>query len=127
MSSIFHLGPPTPAIDSVVMTITSRSAVIIWTIPSVAYTFEQYRVNYGQSQDSLTMTSEILDSTDLNAVNVTYNVTLNGLYPYSTYYIQVESTNSESSSFTSVQNFTTSEEGIYSYLTSSYFLIYFLL
>ena len=109
------------------MTITSRSAVIIWTIPSVAYTFEQYRVNYGQSQDSLTMTSEILDSTDLDAVNVTYNVTLNGLYPYSTYYIQVESTNSESSSFTSVQNFTTSEEGIYSYLTSSYFLIYFLL
>ena len=95
-----------------VVNVSSSSAVITWIIPSVAYTFEQYRVNYGPSAGSLTMSSEVLDGDDLDAVNVTYEVTLTGLEPYSTYYIQVVSTNSESSSSTSLLSFTTSEDGI---------------
>ena len=94
-----------------VTSITGRSAVVIWTIPYVAFTFEQYRLNYGSNSDVLSMMSETLYGTDLDATNATYAVTLSELNPLFTYYIQVLSTNSEFMSSTSIYNFTTGGDG----------------
>lgn len=105
-------GDPALATDVIVVNITGTSAVVMWTIPSVAFTFEQYRVYYGNSSDSLFMASEIVYGVDLYAVNETYTIVLSGLEPLSTYFFQIISTNSESESYTAIMNFTTGEDGI---------------
>ena len=115
VSSInFISGDPALAVDVIVLNITGTSAVVMWTIPSLAFTFEQYRVYYGNSSDSLFMTSEILYGTDLDAENETYAIELSGLEPLTTYYYQIVSTNSESESYTDIMNFTTGEDGMMS-------------
>lgn len=95
-----------------VVNITGTSAVVMWTISNIAFTFEQYRVDYGISPDTLTMMSSVVYGTDVDAVNETYTVTLDGLDPLTTYHIQVVSTNSEFSSSTAITNFTTDEDGM---------------
>ena len=92
--------------------ITSRSAMVVWTIPRVAFTIEKYRVYYGNSADALSMKTEALFGADFDAINVMYTITLSGLEPVSTYYIRVVSANSESNSSTAIRSFTTAEDGM---------------
>ena len=93
------------------MNITGETAVIMWTILRVTFTFEEYAVYYGQTEDSLSMMSEVLYGLDLSAVNVTYKVTLSGLQPLSIYYYRVVSSNSITESSSAILNFTTVRDG----------------
>ena len=53
--------------------ISDSSAIIQWTVSSIAYTPETYVVEYGTSQDSLDMTSDPTHSgEDIAIANVTY-------------------------------------------------------
>ena len=99
------------ATDVVALNVTGTRAVILWTISIVTFTPEEYVVYYGQSSDSLTMMSEVLYGSDLEAVSVTYEVTLSELEQLSTYYYQVVSSNSFTSSSSPVQSFTTIQDG----------------
>ena len=99
------------ATNVMVVNVTGRTAVITWTISRVIFTAEEYVVYYGQSSDSLTMMSEVLYGTDLEAVNVMYKVTLSELEQLSTYYYNIVSSNSFTSTTTAVLNFTTIQEG----------------
>ena len=100
------------ATNVIVMNVTSTTAIVTWTISRVAFTYEEYVVYFGQSMDSLSVMSETLYGTDLEAVNVTYMVTLSGLEPLSTYYYQIVSSNSVTSSSTAILDFTTIQEGM---------------
>ena len=114
MLYLLPIGPPVVPTNIIVTNITGTSAVITWTIPYVAFTFEQYRVQYGLDFDSLLMSSEVLYSgPGFNAVNETYSITLTNLNPLSQYYFKVEASNSEESSNTSIMMFTTVEDGKY--------------
>ena len=91
--------------------ITGTSAVISWTISYVAFTFEQYRVNYGLNSTALSMMSDVVYGVGMDAVNATYSVTLSALDPLTTYYFQVVASNSESSSTSAIMTFTSGEDG----------------
>ena len=90
--------------------ISDSSALIQWTVSSIAYTPETYVVEYGTSQDSLDMTSDPTHSGgDITIASVTFSVTLSDLRENTTYYIHIVATNTAGRSTTSsVQRFTTS-------------------
>ena len=90
--------------------ISDSSALIQWTVSSIAYTPETYVVEYGTSQDSLDMTSDPTHSgEDITIANVTYSVTLSDLRENTTYYVHIVATNTAGRSTTSsVERFTTS-------------------
>ena len=109
---IIYSGPQHPLIPKRIRTekISDSSAVIQWTVSSIAYTPETYVVEYGTSQDSLDMTSDPTHSGgDITIANVTYSVTLSDLKENTTYYVLVVATNTaDRSNTSSVENFTTS-------------------
>ena len=90
--------------------VTHNTALIQWTVSSIAYTPETYVVEYGTSQNSLDMTSDPTHSgEDITIANVTYSVTLSDLRENTTYYVHIVATNTAGRSTTStVQRFTTS-------------------
>ena len=90
--------------------IQDSSALIQWTVSSIAYTPETYVVEYGTSQDSLDMTSDPTHSgEDITIANVTYSVTLSDLRENTTYYVRIVATNTAGRSTTiSVDRFMTS-------------------
>ena len=98
-----------PVLDGIGI-ISNTSALIQWTVPSIAYTPETYVVEYGTSQDSLDMTSDPTHSgEDITIASVTYSVTLSDLRENTTYYVHIVATNTAGRSTTSsVQRFTTS-------------------
>ena len=62
--------------------VQDSSALIQWTVASIAYTPETYVVEYGTSQDSLDMTSDPTHSgEDITVVNQMYSVKLSSLEP----------------------------------------------
>ena len=82
--------------------VQDSSALIQWTVPSIAYTPETYVVEYGTSQDSLDMTSDPTHSgEDITIANVTYSVTLSDLRENTTYYIHIVANNTAGRSTTS--------------------------
>ena len=97
--------------------ISDSSALIQWTVSSIAYTPETYVVEYGTSQDSLDMTSDPTHSgEDITIANVTYSVTLSDLRENTTYYVHIVATNAADRSITSsMERFMTSlaESGIF--------------
>ena len=56
----YSAGPRQPEVPMVVTAtnVQDSSALIQWTVSSIAYTPETYVVEYGTSQDSLDMTSD---------------------------------------------------------------------
>ena len=89
--------------------VQDSSALIQWTVSSIAYTPETYVVEYGTSQDSLDMTSDPTHSgEDIAIANVTYSVTLSDLRENTTYYVHIVATNTaDRSNTSSVERFTT--------------------
>ena len=90
--------------------VQDSSALIQWTVSSIAYTPETYVVEYGTSQNSLDMTSDPTHSgEDITIASVTYSVTLSDLRENTTYYIHIVATNTAGRSNTSsVERFMTS-------------------
>lgn len=85
-----------------------------WVVPYLAYTQEQYTVNYGSVRGSLDETSPVLSSTtDLSVSNITYDMSLQGLVPNTVYYFQIHGTNMYGTSASTIMTFTTLEAGMY--------------
>ena len=94
--------------------VQDSSALIQWTVSSIAYTPETYVVEYGTNQDSLDMTSDPTHSgEDITVVNQMYSVLLSSLEPVTQYYYQVVATNTALSRSSNLLFFRTSDNGKY--------------
>lgn len=81
---------------------------------AIAYTPENYRIEFGVSNDALTMRSEVINgSSNLTSTDLLYSATLTGLSPFTQYYYRIVATNSFITTQTEVQMFQTSEVGMY--------------
>ena len=88
--------------------IQDSSALIQWTVSSIAYTPETYVVEYGTSQDSLDMTSDPTHSgEDITVVKQMYSVQLSSLEPVTQYYYQVVANNTALSRSSNLLSFRT--------------------
>ena len=88
--------------------VQDSSALIQWTVSSIAYTPETYVVEYGTSQDSLDMTSDPTHSGgDITVVNQMYSVQLSSLEPATQYYYQIVATNTALSRSSNLLSFRT--------------------
>ena len=72
------------------------SAVISWTVPSLAYTPEHYTVLYGKNPVSLDERSKRINGGyNLNLANADFNVSVSNMEVGSRYYYEIMSSNSE--------------------------------
>ena len=95
------------------MNITSNSASVQWVIPYLAYTPEQYNINYGTARDSLDQSSPILaSSTNISASNMTYSISIQELTPNRVYYFQLRSMNTYGVTTSAIMTLRTLESGI---------------
>lgn len=89
-------------------------ALISWRVRSIAYTPENYHIEFGGSSDDLSMRSEIINGTsNLTSTNLLYSTTLTDLSPFTRYYYRIVATNSFIVTQTEVQTFQTSEAGMH--------------
>lgn len=88
-------------------------AVINWMVESIAYTLENYHVEFGLRSNALNMRNEAVNgSSDVTSTNLLYSTTLSGLNPFTQYYYRVVATNTFTMTQSEVQMFQTSETGI---------------
>ena len=100
-----NLGPLQPIIPTIVKinSTTSNGAIIQWTVAYISYSPETYIVQYGTSEDSLIQnSSSVYSGNDITITNKTYSVELSGLRDNTTYYVQVQATNTAQRSHTSI-------------------------
>lgn len=108
------LGPSIPIQPTRLLAanITAYSATVQWVTPYLAYTQEQYTVNYGTTIDSLTLSTPVLSSgTVPSAFNVTYDIAMQDLTPNTVYYFQLHSMNTYGQTTSTIMTFTTAEAG----------------
>ena len=108
-----YTGAIAPNIPNVQQTVLGPfEATISWRISEIAYTQEVYNVEYGISENTLTLRSEVVyGNLNVSSTNLLYSVTLTELQPFTRYYIKVISSNSFISVETSIQSFQTFESG----------------
>ena len=105
-------GPSSPLQPSNIMStgIIHNRATIQWTVPRIAYTPETYTVHFGTSPGALSPFNQQRQSGDnFTATNLPFSVQLTVLYAWTTYYYQVVAMNSEGSTASVEQSFTTTE------------------
>ena len=96
------------------------SAVIQWTVPSIAYSPETYFIRYGTGKSNLNLKSEVLQGTqNLNAKDQTLSITLRYLTHDTRYYFQVVSNNTNGQTESAEHEFSTSRLGKSCPLSSS--------
>ena len=93
--------------------LSPTTALIQWTVPSIAYTPETYVVEYGTSQDNLHIArgESLTSGDDIKAVGKVHTLELTGLSPGTKYYFVVAAYNSEKLSKTNPTFFYTVETG----------------
>lgn len=111
-------GRPYKPVDISIENITSSSVIIVWTVPSVAYTPESYRVYYESINDGDQFVSpREVGPTELDELllvnDAEYEMTLYGLRPFTQYSYYITATNTEGTIRSIVANFTTNETGLY--------------
>ena len=107
-------GPAPPyAFDPRSTDVTDTTAIISWTVDSIAYTPETYVVIYGTSREMLGKTSSQQRSTgpDISASSLSVTLPLSGLMPETAYHYTVNASNSYSSTLYDIQTFTTTPRG----------------
>ena len=84
-------------------------ANITFTIPTIAYTPENYSISYEghELQTTITDSMTVMSSNNISATNEQYSIMLSGLEEDNTYSFVVASTNCIGSTNTSMMNFTT--------------------
>ena len=103
---------PEPPVDLLTYDVTTHSATVSWTVPTIAFTPETYVVHYGTSMDILDSTSDpIPELSSFTAINNNISITLTDLIPNTMYFYYINSTNSVGSNLSQVANFTTEIEG----------------
>ena len=94
--------------------VAETSANITFTIPAIAYTPEQYHIEFigMELQNNLTNSTVISGTGNITATDLVYTITLNGLEEANSYNFSVVSTNCQGSTRTQVENFTTLPAGM---------------
>lgn len=111
-------GAPTQPTSVQTVNITSSSTTVLWVVPYLSYTPEQYTIYYGTTMDTLDLTSSVVSSTtDISATNTTYTISLKELTPNTVYFFQLHSVNTYGGTTTAVMTFTTSESGTNNFRT----------
>ena len=97
----------------VIASVTGTSAYITFTIPAIAYTPEQYHIEFIglKLQNTLTNSTVISGTNNITATDLVYSITLNGLEEANSYNFSVVSTNCQGSTRTQVANFITLSAG----------------
>jgi len=89
-----------------------QSANLQWTITSLSYDRESYRVSYDNVSSNLQLSSEsVQGNSDIRLVNQVYSVELTGLLPMTTYYYTLIATNGHGSVQTVLASFNTTRVG----------------
>ena len=87
---------------------TYTFVILEWTVPSLAYTPETYRVMYGTDATNLDQTSQIINGTrNLDLLNQIYSVELDGLVQETIYFWKVVASNSFTATDSSISTFET--------------------
>ena len=90
--------------------VTDTTAIISWTVFSIAYTPETYTVLYGTTRDSLDQTSgqQRTSGSDISVTRLTLSLPLSGLDPNTAYYYTVNASNSYTFTLYDTNTFNTS-------------------
>ncbi len=119
-------GPSLPVkLESISATVSSFTTTLIqWNIPRVAYTPEQYTVEYGTNSATLTQTSGVVVGTaDIAALDQQYSVEITGLQEGLIYYYRVVASNTHGSTFSDVNTITIEDiRKLFVSLSLSFFL-----
>ena len=90
----------------------STQALVSWIVTSISYTSETYFIEYGRSNDTLNMRTDVVAGRgNLTSTNLAYSANITGLRPFTLYYYRVVARNSFTRSETSIQTLQTSEAG----------------
>ena len=103
-------GPRRPylLIDLKVAVIGTETAIIEWTVPTIAFTPESYVVYYGTSIESLLFTSDPVESgSNFSIINFKFSTQLSFLSSNTQYYYCVIATNTEGSTASAKGEFQT--------------------
>ncbi|CAI8048070.1 Receptor-type tyrosine-protein phosphatase S [Geodia barretti] len=104
-------GPAAPMSVSLRSTdVTDTTAIISWTVFSIAYTPETYTVLYGTTTDSLDRTSgqQRTSGSDISVTSLPLSLPLSGLDPDTAYYYTVNASNSYTFTLYETNTFNTS-------------------
>lgn len=109
MLTNFIAQQPPHVVEVLSSNTTSTSAIITWRVSAMAYTPENYTVQYHrlELQTDIKYSEEILGTTDILATNLTYTVILTDLQEASTYSYTVQASNCNGTTITEARNFTT--------------------
>ena len=94
---------------NVATSIRMTTTNITFTIPTIAYTPENYSISYvgHELQSTITDSMTVMSSSNISATNEQYSIILSGLEEDNTYSFTIVSTNCIGSTNTSMMNFTT--------------------
>ncbi len=112
-------GPALPVTPKLLPSISmSTSVTIRWEVPQVAYTPETFIITYGINGDTQTtysvnggMSEGLDDESFLTSINASYQQIITDLSTATSYWYQINSTNSFGNTVTVVDIFTTNEAG----------------
>ena len=90
------------------------SAVVQWAVPAIAYTPENYTVEYGTSPETLVAVpgAALSSGDDIEVVDKVYSVEMKDLKPGTKYYFSIAVQNTHLLSRTAPSFFHTKETGI---------------
>ena len=84
---------------------TFTTAVVEWDVPSIAYTPEDYLVQYGTAPQSLNQFVQVSGSASFSTLDEHYIVPLLGLQVNTFYFYQITASNQAGSTSTAVLSF----------------------
>ena len=99
---------PNPVTSITVFSVSHVSILLHFTVTSLAFTPETYRMQYGLQSDNLDMTSPLTASlNDFDATNHQLIIGASGLVPNTTYYYRIKATNTVGTTNSAVMSVTT--------------------
>ena len=99
---------PNPVTDITVFSLTHISILLQFTVTSLAFTPETYRMQYGLQLENLDMTSPVTASlNDFDATNHQLIIGASGLVDNTTYYYWIQATNTVGTTNSVVMSVTT--------------------
>ena len=110
--SVSFAGPsrPTQPVNITHTDITDKSATIQWIVPIIAFTPESYTVHYGTSNNcniQEMVSTPVESGSDFLTEDQTFSIELTGLSDGTTYYYQLNATNTNGSTVSDVYEFMT--------------------
>ena len=90
---------------------TANSANITWIVPIIIFDQETYSLEYGNDMGILD-TRNLMGNADYNSVNESFSVMFTNLIPYTEYNYVLIATNSNGTTVTGPNTFTTNEAGM---------------